>query len=358
MQAAAKQMVAGAVGEEAQARAIYESLLALKRSGRLVGDPDNTPKAQPPKTALQLWQAAMDDSADKAAKTGGCYELTVLYVALARGLGLPAIGLEREGSVSTGQIGHVAAGVELSDGRLLVFDLQNESTAGSLGYRRLTLLQLAAYHYNHLAVSLYLHDELVRALAAVDDALALWPDAPAFLSNRATVLAGLGETDLALAEAAHAVELEPKVPVYRYTLGRLWLLAKEPRRAYASLAEALRLWPRYGLALRDLGWAALLLGRPDEADQLLAQARDMRPAVPDAALFFGAYELVRGHKQAAVQLAQEELAHAPNNPGLLALLALAQGEQRSKTGGRVAVELERLRAVIAGAREAVATAAK
>jgi tetratricopeptide (TPR) repeat protein len=336
----------GTPGEQAQA--LYRALLAEKRTGAIAGDPDNSPKARSPKTAAELWRMAESKATDLD-RRAGCYELSALYVAMGRAVGLDAVGLERDQTLDTGQIGHIMAGVRTSpEGALAVFDLQNESNVSRAAHRVLSDLELAAHHYNHLAVSAYLNGDVPAARRAVDAALRLAPEAPAFLSNRATVLAAQGQGHLAVAEAAAAVELAPSVPIYRYALGRVQLEANDPGGAYESLTEAVRLRPSYGLARRDLGWAALLLGRKDEAQRELEKAQ--RPDVPDAALYLGLMQLALGQRVAAANTARKGLRSKPGDGPLSALVALAKSQAVSP---ELESDVARLEKVLASVPNAV-----
>lgn len=329
--------VADAASEPDEAYAIYRAILALKRSGRIEGDRDNTPKARRPKTAAELYDAGDGD------RKGGCYELSALYVAAARSVGLRAVGVEREHTVGTGQIGHVMAGVRFeAGGRLTVYDLQNETRGTRMRIREVDDLELAAHHYNHMAVSAFLLGDLDGALTAIDDALRLAESSPSFLNNRAAILAALGEPILAVAEVAHAVELAPAVPLYRYQLGRLHLMTGDIQHAIESLNHALTLRPGYGLARRDLGWAQLLAGRPTLARQELERALREDRRTPDAHLFLGMFFLAEGDAAAALAVAQTGLAADAGDERLEALRRLATAGADGRSDRRV----ERLRRVL------------
>jgi len=248
----ARAATAGASGPTDAATRLYDRLLAWKREGRIIGDREDIPKARSPKTAADVFRAALDPkSKDRIA---GCYELAVLYVAAARAVGLPAQGVKRTAETDSGQIGHVLAGVRAEDGEALTtYDLQKERRGPPLaGDRVLGDLEFAAHHYNHLAVAAFLAGHLSRARELADWLVLLAPDTPDFLANRATVLIAQGEAALAHAEAVHAVELAPRVPVYRYVLAKVLIAEGEGAAARAQLVEALRLFPGYEIARRDL----------------------------------------------------------------------------------------------------------
>jgi len=328
----ARDAVAGAKDDTARAYRLYDAILALKRDGTIVGDRDNSPKARLPRTAAEL----LTPGSDRAA---GCYELSALYVAAARSAGLDAVGVERDQSIGTGQIGHIMAGVRLGE-RLTIFDLQNESKGTLSRVRELGDLEMAAHHYNHLAVARYLRAEHDAALRAIDWALRLAPESPSFLNNRATVLASVGEPVLALAEVAHAVELAPDVPLYRYQLGRLYLVTGAIDAAIQTLHQALELRPRYGLARRDLGWAYLLAGRVRAAEAELDKARRARDT-PEADLYLALLFAARGDDNRALSVVEVALEGGPD-PALEALRVILTG-----AAGGDAATVARLRRVLA-----------
>ena len=331
--ALARTSVVGAADDAARAHRIYDAILALKKDGTIVGDRDNTPKERAPRTAADLLKPTGERQA-------GCYELSALFVAAARSVGLDAVGLERERSVGTGQIGHIMAGVRLG-GRLTVFDLQNERRGSRSRVRELDDLEMAAHHYNHLAVAHYLQEDHPAALRAIDWALRLASENPSFLNNRSTVLASLGEPVIALAEVAHAIELAPRVPLYRYQLGRLYLAVGSVDAAIEVLRHALELRPSYGLARRDLGWAYLMAGRPRAAQLELEGARG-RPDTPDVDLYLGLFFAAQGRRDRALEVVEEGLASG-RNPGLEALRAVL-----TDTPGGDAATVARLRRVLKG----------
>ena len=345
--------VRGATDGASRAHRLYAALLALKRSGAIAGDRDNAPKERPPKSAAEVMRLAEDPAA--ADKKAGCYELSALYVAAARSVGLDAMGVEREASVGTGQIGHIIAGVHVEvGGRLTLFDLQNE-VAGSLGHvRELDDLEFAAHYYNHLAVAAYLRGTLKEALITIDYALLLAPESASFLNNRATILGALDEPILAVAEVVRAVELAPDVPLYRYQLGRLYLVLGDVDSAVTALRQALELWPRYSLARRDLGWAYLLGNDVTVAERELRRALREDPSTPSIGLYLGLCLLSQGRRQEACGVAERGLMQRPRDSSLTALVGLCNDravgvrtEETAELGSvleRVAIAQARARA--------------
>lgn len=246
----ARNLVLGGDTAPTRARALYESLLALRSRGTLRWDRTNAPKARDPKTAATLAQLILDPQLD-ANREVGCFELTLLYVALARAQGLETVGAERVETRGVGQIGHVMAAVRVPSG-FIVYDLQNAVPGSREPVRLLSDAELAAHHHNHVAVAAYLGGRSREALRAIDRALALAPHAPSYLSNRSVILGLLGELPQAQAEAAQAAALAPSVPLFRYQLGRLAWAEGDRALAQRHFEAAVALAPDYEVARRDL----------------------------------------------------------------------------------------------------------
>ncbi len=329
----ARQATASAKDGGARARKLYDAILALKHQGAIAADRDNTPKARPPKTAAQVWEAAQGGGDRKA----GCYELAALYVAAARSVGLDALGVERDEPEGTGQIGHIMAAVRTDASRApAIFDLQNESIGTRFTVRALSDLEMAAHHYNHLAVAAFLHADLREAQHAIDLALALAPASPSFHNNRATVLASRGELDVALAEALHAVELAPDVPLFRYQAGRLYLATGAVSAAIGSLSDALALRPGYGVAQRDRGWAYLLAGDAHAAERDLKAALGAAGDTPDGDLYLALFLAAQERRDEARAAVSAGLAKHRGDARLHALQRLlTDGESPDVQGKRL-----------------------
>jgi Flp pilus assembly protein TadD len=315
-----------------KADALYFLLRQFKTKGALVGDLDNSPKRRPPKTATDLLRIALaQGDYDRKA---GCYELSVLYVALARLMGLDAVGVVRTRTSGTGQIGHIMAGVRLaSTGVLRVYDLQNEKRNVISDIRPLDDLEFAAHHYNHIAVAAFLKGQLVRARTAITYALALAPKNAGFLNNHSMVLAAAGEVNTAILEASHAVIGDPGTAVYRYQLGRLRLSQGDHARAQASFQEAIKLRPRYGLAIRDLGWSYLLQARPDKARSLLQRAYRLGKRTPERFLYWALFLYWSEEADESLKIVEAGLAQTKMRGGLLiALKSRLTGEDHKANG--------------------------
>ncbi len=240
MKAFARQSAIGRESPSGKARGLYDDLVAVMRAGNLVADRDNTPKAREPLTAAELWDQVVTGKQPPA----GCYELTVLYIGMARSLGLAARGVEPLATTDSGAIGHVLVAVDFANGDVLNVDLQKHTFGIGAEVRRLTDAELAAHHVNHRAVAAILRDDPTTAaneLRTVVDRV----EVPQVDNNYATLMAREGRYDVAAKYARRAVMKAPKAAVYRFQLGHVLVDAGEVCAGLAELAEALRLRPGY-----------------------------------------------------------------------------------------------------------------
>src|SRR5262249_47172218 len=153
-------------------------------------DRDNAPKAREPLTASALWAAAKGQG---PAPLAGCYELTVLYIAMARSVGLNAAGAEPVHVRGSGAIGHRVTVVDYGDGERAVVDLQNQVFGRGEAMRLLSDAELTAHHYNHLAVAALLRNDVAAAESDLTLATAIADTLPQVENNLATVFAKKGD---------------------------------------------------------------------------------------------------------------------------------------------------------------------
>lgn len=242
MTAFAQDVTRGRNNPATKARSLYEALVGVMRDGRITADRDNTPKVRQPLTAGELWERSR---ANGAAPVAGCYELTVLYVAMARSLGLAVHGAEPVSLRGNGAIGHVVAVVDTGNGEQTLVDLQNRVFGHGEAVRALSDAELTAHHFNHLAVAALLRGDLAAARASLREANAIADTLPQVENNLAAVSAREGLTAEAVAHAQRAVALAGDAAVYRYQYGRALIDAGELCPGLAALHVALTLEPGY-----------------------------------------------------------------------------------------------------------------
>jgi hypothetical protein len=242
MIAFAREATRGRNSPAAKARALYDALMGVMRDGRIVADRDNTPKERQPLTARELWEQSRSAG---AAPLGGCYELTVLFLAMARATGLATHGAEPVSQLGSGATGHVVAVVDFGDGDQALVDLQNRVFGHGEPVRALDDAELTAHHYNHIAVAALLRGNLPSARMALNAASAIADSLPQVENNLAALAAREGQRTEAVTHARRAVSLAPGAAVYRYQYGRALIDAGELCPGLSALHVALTLEPGY-----------------------------------------------------------------------------------------------------------------
>jgi hypothetical protein len=96
--------------------------------------------------------------------------------------------------------------------------------------------------------------------------------------------------------------------------------AGQLREAADAFGSAIRLDPRNVRLMLGAGLTAHLLGRRDEARQHLAAALQARPALTEASLLLGQILYVDGDLAGAIQVYEQALLHAPDEPRVLTRL--------------------------------------
>src|SRR5687768_15735633 len=84
-----------------------------------------------------------------------------------------------------------------------------------------------------------------------------------------------------------------------------------------TFREATRLEPRSARLMLGTGLVAHLLGRTEEARQHLAGALQIQPSLTEASLLLGQLLYRAGDVDGAIQVYEQALAHAPDEPVLV-----------------------------------------
>lgn len=224
-----------------RARAIYDGLKALVGSGRLVPKENSERGGRDTYTAEQLWRLAQRDPPT----TVTCYELTSLYIAMARSQGLDAVGGEPIHTQGDGFVGHVVALVRDDRGKTRV-DLQNGTIMRDHDTRELSDRELAAHFYNQRAKGIVeANDGLPLAIEALRDGLRVSDTVAELHANLGGIAAITGACDEGMAEAARASALKPSVPYFHFNEGYAAIQCGQHCRGLAALRRALQLKTDY-----------------------------------------------------------------------------------------------------------------
>lgn len=224
-----------------------------------------------------------------------CLSLTVLFVAMARDLGMDADYLEVDRETSY-----------TKDGSLVL--VTSHVTAG--------WGPPARRHVAEIGVDPDTEHLVVRK---VDDARieASW------WTNRSAELLREGEVDDALVAALTAVDLDDRLSPAWVNLGVARRQSGDPDGAERAYRKAIELDPDRLSAWRNLGMLLRLEGRPDAAAELLALADRPGRRDPFTLLVLGDWELEAGDVEGAERFFRRAWTLAPDHPEILAARAEA-----------------------------------
>jgi tetratricopeptide (TPR) repeat protein len=122
---------------------------------------------------------------------------------------------------------------------------------------------------------------LLKAIAAFDEAIRLNPkDADAYI-NRGSAHASIGNCDTALADYDEAIRLDPKLVVAYYNRGNVYIVKRDYDKAIAEYDEAIRLNPKFAPAYHNRGAAHGIKG---DYDRAFADKEEVRRLDPKLAL--------------------------------------------------------------------------
>ncbi|MEO8522803.1 MAG: tetratricopeptide repeat protein [Acidobacteriota bacterium] len=117
--------------------------------------------------------------------------------------------------------------------------------------------------------------------------------------------------------AAPALALQSDSPAQLARTGWEALDGGRVAEAAAAFDAALRLAPQQAPLMLGAGIAAHLQGREDDARRLLIDALKVQPGLTEASLVLGAVLYRTGDVDAAIDVYQQALAHAPDHPRLV-----------------------------------------
>ena len=247
-----------------------------------------------------------------ATRSGNCLSFTILFVALARHVGLEAhfqevgeiLSWDRRGDVAVSNR-HMFAVVETADGLARVDFLPGvEKRYRSV--RRVDERRVLAHYYSNLGAEALTADDLEGAMRMFDRALEADESLSAAWVNKGVTQRRRGEVEAAEASYLRALELAPSEISAAYNLARLYLGSGRERRAEPylkmvrrhrrqnpfyhfrqgmeaaergqlslagrSLKRAIRLLPDDVMFRIELGKVQLRAGRPRRAERSFRKA--------------------------------------------------------------------------------------
>lgn len=228
-------------------------------------------------------------------RSGNCLSFTILFVALARHLGLNAYFREVEEVMSWNRRGdvvlrnhHMFVEVEIENGHMEV-DFLPGAEKRYRTVRRADERRVLAHYYNNLGVEKLAAGDVELALPYFEKAVAVDPSFAYAWTNRGVAWRHLGDFERAERSHRRALEIEPGEPTAVTNLASLYLTA----------------------------------GRRDEAAPLLAQVDDYLRRNPFHHFRLGAKALRDGDAEGAIRHFKVAIRRLPEEPEFHEALARA-----------------------------------
>ena len=190
----------------------------------------------------------------------------------------------------------------------------------------------------------YAAGEFEKALAAYNHALALRPDHPDALNNRAVTLDDLKRYEEALVDCNRALEFRPDDPMILNNRGNALIHLKRYEEALADCDRSLELRPDHPHTLNNRANALFRLGRHKEALADYNRALELRPDHPAILYNRGVTLAGLGRYEEALADYNRSLELTPDDPDTLynraCLLSLMQKWGESLADLRAAVAID------------------
>lgn len=164
-----------------------------------------------------------------------------------------------------------------------------------------------------------------EAVALIEESLALAPNQADWHSNYAIVLQSRGRFDDAIDEYERAISIDPQHANAHSNLGVLLRVTGRREEAEAAYRTAIQLAPDHADAYTNLGILLNGLGRSKEASDCFCRALTLRPKHRDTRRLLVLAHCMIGEVDEAVELLEEWLAEAPDDPIAAHMLAASTG---------------------------------
>lgn len=149
------------------------------------------------------------------------------------------------------------------------------------------------------------HEDAVRGISALRNAVLLTPDRTDLRLSLAQGLYRIGDLDAALDECRIAIALNPNDAKAHVQLGVLLMARQDWQSAAASLQDAVRLDPELTQAHYNLGSVRYALGDVQAAMQSYREALALQPDFPDARYRLALLLKLTNHEREATRFMEE-----------------------------------------------------
>jgi tetratricopeptide (TPR) repeat protein len=355
LRAFAQKAVAGKTGDRDRAAALFDALQEAGSNRGWVPFRGSAPESEEVRLPPSAWRAITKRSGIALSSL----ELSLLYVAAARAVEVPALVVEvyalpdeKTPVDPTGYFGHFAAGVfagERWTADPILYDLH-------LG-RRLTVpprdrdvlddVAAAAQVYSHRAMAtLVLEGDSPRAVELVEAANRLAPHDVSILGAHGVILLATGGVQDGMDLLRRAMRRRDDAARH-HDLATALLTARDEEGALREVSEALRRAPEYAAAHATLAAVHLAGGRSDQAAEEIAIARRYDPDLDMLPTLEANLALVRHDLDGALASAEEAVRRRPHDERGLLTLALIHRER-----GEVLAMRRALRQAVRGSHQA------
>lgn len=149
------------------------------------------------------------------------------------------------------------------------------------------------------------HEDAVRGISALRNAVLLTPDRTDLRLTLADRLSRIGDLDAALDECRAAIVLNPSDAKAHVQLGVLLMARQDWKSAAVSLQDAVRLDPELTQAHYNLGNARYALGNVTAAMQSYREALALQPDFPDARYRLALLLKLTNHEREAARFMED-----------------------------------------------------
>jgi Flp pilus assembly protein TadD len=170
-----------------------------------------------------------------------------------------------------------------------------------------------------------------EALGVLREVQSLYPNHPAFLTEKGKAELALQDPDSALATFRKLVDVQPKSAEAHYLLAKVLAMTNDAEGTHREMDKALSLDPNHFPTKVAMVRRLMVENKPQEASRLLGELQQTHPENPELIALEGWLALHQGQFEKAATIYRKALDQAPSSP-LAIDLARAQWEGGDKQG--------------------------
>jgi len=259
-------------------------------------------------------------------RRGNCASFTILFIAMARSVGLPVRAALPKVTPRVEKVGdlvvvsdHIVA-MYKRPGGADVFDFAPSRESRLVGLRPIDDMWISAVYFNNLGAEALMDGDLQSASTHLQHAVTLVPDFASALGNLGLVRLRLGDVNGAFEAYRQSLEIDPESETVLHNLASLYLSLGRVAEARTAVAATGR-HGRDPFTLLLHGDFEMRDGKIRRALRLYRRAARTNPELADTHLAVGRAEMARGRTAAARKAMVRALAVEPDNADALDALA-------------------------------------